>query len=153
MLTYDLADRIIDHFYDFVEATAAGSNGLERRFAMKCAMLYAAGMIGVESGLLPWPDDWPMRAVRHCYENSLRSATRSRGRRRGGAQARRSLPSRDEFPMVVAERGRYPRWGDDQIGFHLKRGDKTETFIAKNAYASSAPKRSSSRKSSRDCSN
>ena len=55
----------------------------------------------------------------------------SRGDDRGVAQARRSLRSRDEFPVFVDERGQYPRWGDDQIGFHLKRGDKTETFFAK----------------------
>ena len=35
------------------------------------------------------------------------------------------------FRCSSTERGRYPRWGDDQIGFHLKRGDKTETFFAK----------------------
>ena len=132
LLAHDLADRIIDHFDRFVEATAAGSNGLERRFAMKYAMLYAACMIGVEDGLLPWPEDWPMRAVRHCYENSHRqrdpeaAATTAALRKLA-----RSLRSRDEFPVFVDERGQYPRWGDDQIGFHLKRGDKTETFFAK----------------------
>jgi hypothetical protein len=132
LLAHDPADRIIARFERFLEATAAGSNGLERRFAMKFAMLYAAGMIGVERGLLPWPDDWPMRAVRHCYENSLRqrdpeaAATAAAVRKLA-----RSLPSPEAFPVFVAERGRYPRWGDDQIGFHLKRGDKTETFIAK----------------------
>ena len=132
LLAHDLADRIIDHFYDFVEATAAGSNGLERRFAMKFAMLYAAGMIGVEDGLLPWPDDWPMRAVRHCYENSLRQRDPEAAASTAAVRKlARSLRSRKEFPVSVDERGRYPQWGDDQIGFHLKRGDKTETFFAK----------------------
>jgi ABC-type oligopeptide transport system ATPase subunit len=132
LLAHDLADRIIDHFDRFVEATAAGSNGLERRFAMKDALPCAAGMIGVESGLLPWPDDWPMRAVRHCYENSLRQRDPEAAVVAAAVRKlARSLRSRDEFPMVVAERGQYPRWGDDQIGFHLKRGGKTETFIAK----------------------
>jgi hypothetical protein len=37
----------------------------------KFAIFYAAGQVGVQSGLLPWPVDWPMRVVRHCYENSL----------------------------------------------------------------------------------
>src|SRR5271163_3229160 len=27
-----------------------------------------------------------------------------------------SLQSHEKFPVFVAERGRYPRWGDDQIG-------------------------------------
>ena len=100
---------------------------------MKFAMLYAAGMIGVEEGLLPWPDDSPMRAVRHCYENSLRQRDLEAAVVAAAVRKlARSLRSRGRISgVLVAERRQYPRWGDDQIGFHLKRGDKTETFLAK----------------------
>jgi Domain of unknown function (DUF927) len=132
LIENDASSRLIKYFQEFATALAGGANGLEQRFAKKLAILYAAGRVGVESGLLPWPGDWPMRAVRHCYENSLEErdpdvAAVMRAVRR----LAKAVGSRDLFPRVLAQRGRYPTWNDSQIGFHRIDGPKCETFLAK----------------------
>jgi hypothetical protein len=43
----------------------------------------------------------------------------------------KAVGSRDLFPRVLAQRGRYPTWNDSQIGFHRIDGPKCETFLAK----------------------
>lgn len=132
LIANDVAARIVELFNEFVSAAASGAVGLEQRFAGKFAILYAAGRIGVESRLLPWPRDWPMRAVGHCYQNSLRqrdpeSAAVAKAVRR----LARSLDSTDCFPRFVGERGRYPGWGDKQIDLHRISRGATETFFAR----------------------
>ena len=118
---------------EFVNANAGGEDGLEQRFAKKYAVHVAAGVIGVEAGLLPWPLDWPMRAVRHCYLNSraIRDpegvAVNRALKRLAGA-----LASRSRFPRVAEARGRYPFWRDDQLGFRLSAADGLRTWIAKD---------------------
>ena len=132
LIANDAAARIVELFNKFVSETASGAIGLEQRFAGKFAILYAAGRVGVESRLLPWPRDWPMRAVGHCYENSLRqrdpeSAVVAKAIRRLAC----SLNSTDHFPRFVGQRGRYPRWGDNQIGLRRASRGTTETFFAR----------------------
>jgi hypothetical protein len=132
LIANDAATRIVELFNEFVSATASRAVGLEQRFAGKFAILYAAGRVGVESRLLPWPRDWPMRAVGHCYGNSLRqrdpeSAAVAKAIRR----LAHSLNSTDRFPRFVGGRGRYPRWGDNQIGLHRVNRGTTETFFAR----------------------
>ena len=132
LIANDAAARIVELFNGFVSATARGAVGLEQRFAAKFAILYAAGRVGVESRLLPWPSDWPMRAVGHCYGNSLRqrdpeSAAVAKAIRR----LAHSLNSTDRFPRFVVERGRYPHWGDKQIGLRRINRGTTETFFAR----------------------
>jgi len=129
-----MSGRIIELFDEFVEATAGGANGLEQRFAKKFAILYVAGRIGVESGLLPWPKDWPMRAVRHCYENSLRQRDPDAAETTTAVRrlARIVLQSDDRFPKLIVKRGRYPRWDDQQIGIRRVKGGKCETFLARD---------------------
>jgi hypothetical protein len=132
LLSHDLANRVVVLFNEFVAAVASGSNGLEQRFAKKVAIVFAAGKLAVEEGLLPWPEDWPMRAARHCYMNSLKE--RDPGEAATTKSVRllaRRLRSDDAFPRFDVERGRYPRWTDNQIGFHWTRAGKTETLFAK----------------------
>lgn len=122
LIENDASSRLIECVREFVAATASGANGLEQRFAKKFALLYAAGRVGVESGLLPWPVEWSMRAVRHCYENSLKE--RDPGFAATTKAVRllaKSLSSKERFPKFVAKRGHYPSWDDNQVGLHRNR--------------------------------
>jgi hypothetical protein len=88
--------------------------------------------VGVQSGLLPWPVDWPMRAVRHCYENSLNERDPDvAATNKAVWLLAKSLNSKDGFPKFVVKRAHYPLWRDDQIGFHRVNGRRCETFLAK----------------------
>jgi hypothetical protein len=76
LIENDASSRLSEHFREFATALSGGANRLEQRFAKKLAILYAAGRVGVESGLLLWPDDWPKRAVRATITKSrLKSET------------------------------------------------------------------------------
>ena len=133
LISHDVAARVQQLVDEFVNANAGGEDGLEQRFAKKYAVHVAAGVIGVEAGLLPWPLNWPMRAVRHCYLNSraIRDpegvAVNRALKRLAGA-----LASRSRFPRVAEARGRYPLWRDDQLGFRLTATDGQRTWIAKD---------------------
>jgi Domain of unknown function (DUF927) len=132
LIEIDESSRLIDCVQEFVAATATGANGLEQRFAKKFAILYAAGHVGVESGLLPWPVDWPMRAVRHCYENSLKERDPDFAAATKAVRLlAKSLGSSERFPRFVVQRGRYPVWNDNQMGFRRVNGGRCETFLAK----------------------
>lgn len=133
LIANDASSRVIECVGEFVAAMASGANGLEQRFAKKFAIVYAAGRVGVESGRLPWPADWPMRAVRHCFNNSLKErdpdvAAATKAVRR----LANSLSSRERFPQFQIQRGHYPRWDDNQIGLHRIDHGKSETFFAKD---------------------
>jgi hypothetical protein len=136
LVSHDVAERAIDLVSEFVTATAGGENGLEQRFAAKFAVPYAAGVIAVEAGLLPWPPDWPWRAVEHCYMNSRRA------RDPAGVDANRALKrlsgeltSATRFPRFRAQRGQYPTWRQDQIGVRLIAGGRTTTWFSKDRLA------------------
>jgi len=133
LVGHDVAARVQELVDEFVNANAGGEDGLEQRFAKKFAVLDAAGVIGVEAGLLPWPRDWPMRAVRHCYLNS-REIRDPEGVAVNRALKRlaRVLAAPVRFPRVKEARGHYPRWGDKQVGFRLVAEDGMRTWIAKD---------------------
>ena len=136
LLENDLTPRVEQLVADFVGRTAGDENGLEQRFAKKFAVLYAAGVIGIEAGLLPWPKDWPMRAVRHCYLNSRRtrdpeSALVNQALRRLAQE----LGSQARFPQFRAARGEYPRWRSNQIGLRLVDKERATTWISKERLA------------------
>ena len=132
LLEYDVADRIIELFKEFVAAMAEGALGLEQRIAKKYAIVYAAGRVGVESGLLPWPREWPFRAVRACYENSLTQLDPD-GVAAAKAVRRLAQSLRDPrlLPRFLAQRGRYPEWNEEQVGLRVKREGALETLISK----------------------
>ena len=68
LLSCDHSARIRSMVEKFVELTGAGENGLEARFARKFGVIYAAGLLAVKGGLLPWSVDWVSRVVRYHYE-------------------------------------------------------------------------------------
>jgi hypothetical protein len=117
LLKNNKAQRIVDLCEKFVDTTRRGSNGFEKRFANKFGVLYAAGTIAVEAGLLPWPSDWPMRAVRHCYEIALEQLDPEIARMDEALKdLAASLRSKELFPIYTPGSGQYPQWNDHQIG-------------------------------------
>ncbi|MCX7309810.1 MAG: hypothetical protein NTZ72_18485, partial [Afipia sp.] len=68
LLNTDQSDALhaySEHFLSKVLTPA--STAYDRRFAKKFALVYAVGKLAVKAGLLPWPNDWPMRAISRCY--------------------------------------------------------------------------------------
>ena len=47
------------------------SDPVEQRIAKKFGLVYAAGRLAVDAGLLDWPESWPWSAAGHCFRNSL----------------------------------------------------------------------------------
>jgi hypothetical protein len=136
LISHDVAGRAIDLVAEFVTAVAGRENGLEQRFAAKFAVLYAAGVIAVEAGLVPWFADWTWRAVWHCYMNSRRA------RDPAGVDANRALKrlageltSATRFPQFRAQRGQYPTWRENQIGVRLIVGGRPTTWFSKERLA------------------
>jgi hypothetical protein len=68
LLSDDHSERVRSMVDKFVELTAGGENGLEARFARKFGVMYAAGLMAVKVGLLPWSTDWVTKVVRYCYD-------------------------------------------------------------------------------------
>ena len=58
----------------FLDHVASGLDGWEVRFARKFAVVYAATMLGVRAGILPWPSDLPLQVVTKCYRDARRAA-------------------------------------------------------------------------------
>jgi hypothetical protein len=75
LLKKDLAARVVELCDKFVKAAEPQGQPWESRFARKFGLLYAAGKIATENGLLPWPDDWAWRATHRCHRRAL-AATR-----------------------------------------------------------------------------
>jgi hypothetical protein len=132
LLDNDLVDRIEKLVAHFVALNTHGEDGLEKRFAKKFAILYAAAVIGVEAGLLPWPKDWPMRAVRHCYVNSRK--VRDPGAvyvKRALKRLADELDAGEKVPESKARRGQHPLWKEGQVGIRVRGEKGTKTWIAK----------------------
>ncbi len=133
LLERDVSDELCRYFDEFVEHVAGGSDGLERRFATKFAILYAVGRVGVRMGLLPWPGNWPMRAVRHGYENAL--ANRDPGRAAALVALRRlaaDLSSSERFPRDKGGCNPYARWSASALGIRVVRERSSKTYVAQD---------------------
>jgi Domain of unknown function (DUF927) len=136
-IDYLLANDVMDEFealiLEFVEATATGSNGMEKRFARKFGVLFAALKIGVKAGLLPWPDDWPMRAIHHCYMNS-RGVRDPDGAKIEASicQLARSLNWQSRFCRFKLSRGTRPLWLDQHVGLRVHHDGKVATWVCQD---------------------
>jgi hypothetical protein len=58
----------------FVDHVGANHDGWETRFAQKFGYIYAAMVMGIKAGLLPWPINLPLRVARRCYRKARKSA-------------------------------------------------------------------------------
>lgn len=58
------------HLIEFQNELNAPMKGWERRFAQQFGTIYAAGMLGVEFGILPWKQKDIMQACKDCYASA-----------------------------------------------------------------------------------
>jgi hypothetical protein len=80
LLSNDLSDELIRLRDKFVAEVCKQESGYELRFARKFAILYAAGRVAVDRGLLDWPKNWPAQAISKCYHNVIRVLRRDERR-------------------------------------------------------------------------
>jgi putative DNA primase/helicase len=63
LMAEDRSGEIIKRVNSFIEHVEARGHGWEVRFAQKFGVIYAAMMMGIDAGLLPWPRGLPREVV------------------------------------------------------------------------------------------
>jgi hypothetical protein len=112
----DYADRVIALCDEFIQMVAANEDSLEIRFARKFALIYAAGVLGIELGLLPWPESWPLEVVAYVYRNAR--AARDPQSEATRELARRILRCKKRpHRFLRSTRGTVIELGERHIGF------------------------------------
>jgi hypothetical protein len=105
LLTEDRSQQLIalcDHFERQMETSGSG---YDERYARKFGVLYASGRLAVENGLLPWPLDWPMKAIQRCYRNALAAANREQTLVAHALARPQKMVSAERFPRAREEKG------------------------------------------------
>jgi hypothetical protein len=74
LMAKDRSNEILKLVNEFIEHVGGKHDGWETRFAQKFGYIYAAMMMGIKAGLLPWPDSFPLKVVSRCYRKAHRSA-------------------------------------------------------------------------------
>ena len=67
LLAENHALKIQEYRAHFAAKVAPDGTGYDKNYAEKFGVLYAAGRLAVEGGILPWPKDLPWQVVRLCY--------------------------------------------------------------------------------------
>jgi hypothetical protein len=83
----------------------------------------ASGWLAVENDLLPWPLDWPMKAIQRCYRNALAAARLEQTIVAHALARLQQMVSAERFPRAREEKGyiRLLRQGDWGV-LHRHRG-------------------------------
>jgi putative DNA primase/helicase len=115
LLSDDLSDELIQWRDKFVAGVCRQESGYELRFARKFAILYAAGKIAVDRGLLDWPKNWPAQAISKCYHNAIRVLRRDETRVDSAIAKLQQAVAQGRFVLAV-NRNRTPNIGDDHYG-------------------------------------
>ena len=68
LLGKDRTADVVRYWRYFLEQLQV--KGWEERFAKKFAIAYAADMLAIDAGILPWPRDWPFKDVMRCYRRA-----------------------------------------------------------------------------------
>jgi hypothetical protein len=74
------AKRIMDLANGFVRHLGARNHGWEFRFALKFGVVYAAMMMGIDAGILPWAKSLPLKVATKCYRKARNAAKTARER-------------------------------------------------------------------------
>lgn len=128
LLSSDQSARIRALVDEFVEKSAGGENGLEIRFARKFGVLYAAGLIAVEAGLLPWSGDWVRKAAFYCYDLARNTRDPDAAAVEAGLEAiGQALKTKGRFPRHDSAERIPPLFPDDALGLRIVAG-KTHRF-------------------------
>jgi len=87
LMAEDRSGKIIKRVNAFIEHVEARGHGWEVRFAQKFGVIYAAMMMGIDAGLLPWARGLPRKVVTKCYRKA-RNAAKTDQERAAEAAAR-----------------------------------------------------------------
>ena len=63
LMAQDRSLRVLELVSEFKEQVGVENDGWEIRFANKFAYIYAAMVMGIEAGILPWKAELPLRAA------------------------------------------------------------------------------------------
>jgi hypothetical protein len=88
LMAKDRSAKIIKRVNAFIEHVEARGHGWEVRFAQKFGVVYAAMMMGIDAGLLPWPRSLPRKVATKCYRKARNAAKTDQER---AAEAARKL--------------------------------------------------------------
>ena len=78
LLANDCEDRIVTHVENFVCHVDGKSDGWTKRIAQKFGLVYAAMMLGIDMGLLPWSAGLPIEIATKCYRRAIKGAMTER---------------------------------------------------------------------------
>lgn len=96
-----LATRTASEIDRFVEKVCPAGGGVDSRIAAKFGLVYAAGRLAIRHGLLPWPNDLPLKVCKRLY---LRCLETNGGVERALEDAKahllRAVQDVDRFPML-----------------------------------------------------
>ena len=115
LLSDDLSDELIQWRDKFVAGVCKQESGYELRFARKFAIIYAAGKIAVDRGLLDWPKNWPAQAISKCYHNAIRVLRRDETRVELGDRQTPAI-RRSRALRFGSKSQSTPKIGDDHYG-------------------------------------
>ena len=71
LLEADRSKRLVELVERFVSHVASDGTGWDSRYARKFGVAYAVGWLAVDAGIVPWPKNWPRKAVVRCYRRSI----------------------------------------------------------------------------------
>jgi hypothetical protein len=100
----DRSAEIIELVNAFIEHVGARGHGWEVRFAQKFGVIYAAVMMGIDAGLLPWPRSPPRKVATKCYRKA-RNAAKTDQERAGEAAGRLHHLMKQHGRLVDASKG------------------------------------------------
>jgi hypothetical protein len=129
LLKEDRSPAIEERVDSFVRKHADPKNPITIRIAKKIGLLYAAGRIAQQAGLLPWPDKWPRQVARFVYEEIIHSISTADG---GTKNLIEKLRNAILDPACFVERmskSGYVFFGKDAVGLCIHTGAKPRRLI------------------------
>jgi energy-coupling factor transporter ATP-binding protein EcfA2 len=80
LLERDRSELIMKRLAWFCRKVVKNKSGYDERFAKKFGLVYAAGRLAIDLGVLPWSKKLVWRAIRECYRISRRTARNNKPR-------------------------------------------------------------------------
>lgn len=137
LLDSNLAPRVRELTTKFVNAVADVSDVASRRSASKLGVIYAAGEIAVEHGLLPWPKNLPMDAATHAYRTSMVSRDPEDAEVTKAIKLIAGAAVNDGYFVFSGPNEREPSFPSGAIGMTVVHGgDREEWLLHHNRFAS-----------------
>ena len=105
LMAKNRSKEIITWVNDFNKHVEARGHGWELRFAQKFGVIYAAMMMGIDAGLLPWPASLPLKVVTKCYRKARNSAKTAHERAAEATAKLQRLLKQDRRVVDASNRG------------------------------------------------